>query len=92
LTFIEIEDNFSSVPPKPSATSTATDEEGAVVEDEKKPEDDIILPKTKVPKTREVLKDKWIQLNAQAPIWMRFADIFFYFDVLTSLATETPRK
>ena len=23
------------------------------------------------PKTVSVLKDKWVQLNAQAPIWMR---------------------
>lgn len=51
--------------------SKADDSEEVLVEDEK--EDEEAAEK----KTFTVLNDKWVQLNAQAPIWMRY-DCCFY--------------
>lgn len=60
--------------PVTSENPEVTDSEEAVLEDvsDSGSEDD--QPKT--PKTETIITDKWVQLNAHAPIWMRYIHLF----------------
>jgi heat shock protein beta len=53
---------------EPKATEKDTEGEEAIVEDASETEEETTPI---VPKTVSVMTDKWVQLNAQAPIWMR---------------------
>lgn len=69
---VPIEDESKQSEAEPPTESKSDDEEVSpeevVVEEVEEEKEDSTPP---VPKTMTVTTDKWVQLNAQPPIWMR---------------------